>query len=610
MRKISPESQKIEYKSSWQNDYFEWICGYANSKGGILYIGVNDDGYIVGLYDTRYLLDTLPNLVVDKMGIVIEIDYDAVSERGVNIKYSVVPDDIAQKPENLYVRGILTEKALADIIADPANTTNVTEDVQKLFDAAPGFVKQLRKSEEYRTKMFENLMIWQKENPVHISADGMFEYVFITVLPYPFGINYHGHYFIRSGGTTRELKGVPLSSFLIERAGKHWDGISIPGITVENLDKNAIEAYRKKAVHKGRHTKEEVDVSDKQIISDLRLIDESSCELKRVAVMMFHPDPERFVTGASVKVAYFAPEGAYGANKSDDIIYHDEIRGPLMLQADRVVDLVYTKYLKALVSYEGLQRIETFMTPKEAFREVILNAINHKLYESGNPIQISVYDDRIIVFNQGYWPEDIDLKSLYDKKHSSYPHNPDITRTFFNAGEIEAYGSGFKKIQLECDEHNAPYPEITVTPNGVTVEIKACDLYMKILKHGRYWHTYPDYKEKSAAFLATENGSVLTTEDGAPLIVETEKRVDPAVIASIDRMMEILVGDLSEPEKEIYLPIAEYLKTHDTIKNADIMRLTQRGSSSANRYLNRLVELKILNPEGDNKGRFYRRVSV
>ena len=133
---------------------------------------------------------------------------------------------------------------------------------------------------------------------------------------------------------------------------------------------------------------------------------------------------------------------------------------------------------------------------------------------------------------------------------------------------------------------------------------------MKLLKHGRYWHTYPDYKEKSAAFLATENGSVLTTEDGAPLIVETEKRVDPAVIASIDRMMEILARDLSETEKEIYLPIAEYLKTHDTIKNADIMRLTQRGSSSANRYLNRLVELKILNPEGDNKGRFYRRVSV
>jgi hypothetical protein len=40
------ESQKTEYKSSWQEEYFEWINGYANAKGGKLYIGVNDDGYL------------------------------------------------------------------------------------------------------------------------------------------------------------------------------------------------------------------------------------------------------------------------------------------------------------------------------------------------------------------------------------------------------------------------------------------------------------------------------------------------------------------------------------------------------------------------------------
>lgn len=110
MRKINPESQKTEYKSSWQDDFFEWICGYANSKGGMLYIGVNDDGYVVGLGDTRYLLDTLPNQVVAAMGIVIEIDHDVVNEMGTNIKYNIVPDDIAQKPENLYVRGIWQQK--------------------------------------------------------------------------------------------------------------------------------------------------------------------------------------------------------------------------------------------------------------------------------------------------------------------------------------------------------------------------------------------------------------------------------------------------------------------------------------------------------------------
>lgn len=608
MRKNSPESQKTEYKSSWQEEYFGWICGYANAKGGTIYIGVNDDGYVMGLNDTRYLLDTLPNQIVSTMGIMVEIDHNTALARGANIKYNSVPDDIAQKPENLYVRGILTEKALADIIADPDNTTNVTNDVQKLFDAAPGFVKQLRKSEQLRNKVLADLSIWQKENPVHISDDGSLEYVFITVRPCPIAIDYHGHFYVRSGGTTRELTGIALSSFLMERMGRHWDGMPMPGMSIDDLDGSAIEAYRNKSVLNGRRTKEQVTVPDQQIISDLKLLDETAenkGELLRAAVLLFHPDPERFVPGAYIKIAYFAPEGAYGANKADDIIYHDEVKGPLMLQADKVVDLVYTKYLKALVSYEGLQRIETFMTPREAFREVVLNAINHKLYESGNPIQISVYEDHIVVFNQGKWPEDITLESLYEEKHSSYPHNPSLTSTFFNAGEIEAYGSGFKKIRIECDKHNAPYPEIRVTPNGVTVIINPCDLYMKLLKHGRYWQTYPDYREKSSEFLATEDGLVITTEDGVPLVVETEKEVDPAVIASIDRMMEILTSNLSESEKELYLPIAEYLKTHDTIKNADAVKLTGKSSQTVNRYFARLVELGVLIAEGDNKGRFY-----
>ena len=148
MRKVSPESQRTEYKSSWQDEYFQWICGYANSKGGKIYIGVNDDGYVVGVKDTRYLLDTLPNQVVDTMGIVVEIDHDAIYNRGTNIKYRVVPDDIAQKPENLYVRGLLSEKVLKEIDAAPDNKKNVTPEVQALFDAAPGFVKQLRQREK------------------------------------------------------------------------------------------------------------------------------------------------------------------------------------------------------------------------------------------------------------------------------------------------------------------------------------------------------------------------------------------------------------------------------------------------------------------------------
>lgn len=604
------EEQKTEYKSSWHDEYFEWICGYANAKGGRLHIGVNDDGYVVGLTDAYYLLDVLPNKITDTMGIVVEIDHNYVYERGENIKYRSITEDVAQKPENLYVRGILTKEAMDDIDAAPGETQNVTFEVQNLFKAAPGFVKQLRQSKDYRAKIRADIEKWTKEKLVNIDSDGSLEYITISVRPYPYGISYHNHYYTRSGGTTKELKGIALSAFLMERAGKHWDGMPMPGIRIQDLDSAAIEAYRKKATENGRHTLEDVSISDEQIISDLKLIDESQegkGNLMRAAILMFHSDPEKYVTGATVKVAYYAPEGAYGANKSDDIIYHDEIHGPLMLQADRVVDLVYTKYLKALISYDGLQRIETFMTPKEAFREVILNAINHKLYESGNPIQISVYEDKIIVFNQGYWPEDIRLEDIYSRKHSSYPHNPNLTRSFFNAGEIEAYGSGFSKIKIECDKANAPYPELEITPNGITVNIKASEHYLNLLHHGRYWRTYPVRKNE---YLTDEKGNRIIIGETAVIVGTETREIDENTTASLDRMMEILSEELSETEKIIYAPIAEFLKTHETIKNSDVMSITHKGPTSANRYLSRLVKLKVLTSEGNKKGRIYRRVST
>ena len=53
---------------------------------------------------------------------------------------------------------------------------------------------------------------------------------------------------------------------------------------------------------------------------------------------------------------------------------------------DKTVDLVYTKYMKARIDYEGVQWIEQFMFHKDAFREILLNAIIHKDYSSCNPI--------------------------------------------------------------------------------------------------------------------------------------------------------------------------------------------------------------------------------
>src|SRR2546430_15024233 len=90
------------------------------------------------------------------------------------------------------------------------------------------------------------------------------------------------------------------------------------------------------------------------------------------AVLLFHPDPEHFIAGAFVKVGYF--------RTNVDLLYHDEIHGDLFTQVSETMDLLLTKYLKAGISYRGIQRVESLPVPEAALREAILNAILHKDY--------------------------------------------------------------------------------------------------------------------------------------------------------------------------------------------------------------------------------------
>ena len=45
MRIYDEEDQNVEFKESWNNtELLKWVCGFANAKGGRMYIGVRDDG--------------------------------------------------------------------------------------------------------------------------------------------------------------------------------------------------------------------------------------------------------------------------------------------------------------------------------------------------------------------------------------------------------------------------------------------------------------------------------------------------------------------------------------------------------------------------------------
>lgn len=114
------------------------------------------------------------------------------------------------------------------------------------------------------------------------------------------------------------------------------------------------------------------------------------------------------------------------------------------------------------------------------FREILLNSINHKQYEESNPIQISIYDDKIYIWNDGKFPEELASQNLFEK-HYSKPYNPLIAQTFFKAGFIESWGRGFEKIKKECEQYKTPIPEIEIKTSGVMVKCNPSKIYMDLL---------------------------------------------------------------------------------------------------------------------------------
>ena len=78
---MAPESQTIEWRSSWRDEHLKWICGFANAQGGVLEIGKNNRGEIVGVKGVLRLLEEIPSKVQCLLGIVVDVNLKLESGR-------------------------------------------------------------------------------------------------------------------------------------------------------------------------------------------------------------------------------------------------------------------------------------------------------------------------------------------------------------------------------------------------------------------------------------------------------------------------------------------------------------------------------------------------
>lgn len=366
-----PEKQNIEWKAKWKDSYLEWICGFANAQSGKIYLGCNDDGKVIGLTNTRKLLEDIPNKIRNAMSIIVDVN-------------------------------LLTE--------------------------------------------------------------GEKEYIEIVVPPYPVAISCKGVYYYRSGSTMQTLSGPELESFILRKRGASWDSMPLPGFTVNDIDDELVQKFKSLAVKKGRVDRSVLDESKESLMEKLRLT--NAGYYTNAAMLLFSKNPDKWHLGAYTKIGFFESDA--------DLRYQDEIHGSILEQVDKVMEVLHLKYMKAKISYEGIQRIERYFVTDEALREALLNALCHKQYESCIPIQISVYEDCLYIANCGKLPENWTVDNLMSK-HASRPYNPSIANVFYLAGLIESWGRGIEKICQSCIEDRSPLPEYTINSGDIMIKFTALE---------------------------------------------------------------------------------------------------------------------------------------
>ena len=352
-----------------------------------------------------------------------------------------------------------------------------------------------------------------------LDKDGL-EYVEIDVPPYSNPINYKGQYHYRSGSTKQELKGAALNRFILQRTGRHWDEFPIERAKIEELSESALNRFRKEAARSGRVDEGVLKDKTEHLLHDLRLIDEDG-HLNRAALLLFHPDPERFVFGAYIKIGFFRDD-------KGNLEFQDEIHGALMEQVDKAMDLIKSKYLIYRISYEGISRRETPQFPVEAIRESLMNAVAHKDYASAVPVQISVFPDHITFWNAGQLPENWTTERLFES-HPSSPYNPLIANTFFRSGDIESWGRGYKRILEAVSAYKLLPPKLEMI-SGLMITYYT-DVRSQLLAQR------VDERYISVIEYAAQNGSINNTD--VQKLLNVSKTTAYRILSQLDNWLEI-----------------------------------------------------------------------
>ena len=172
------------------------------------------------------------------------------------------------------------------------------------------------------------------------------------------------------------------------------------------------------------------------------------------AVLLFGREPQRFLPAAEIRCMHF-----HGTEIERPVPFYRIFQGNIFEQVDRAENFVRSVINRSVGTRAlSAQAPVTYEIPPAVIREAIVNAVAHRDYTSAAAVQVSVFADRVEVWNPGELIPPLTPAGLR-VAHSSIARNPRICEALFLARYIEKYGTGTLMMIRESRKHALPEPD-------------------------------------------------------------------------------------------------------------------------------------------------------
>ena len=337
------ESKTVEFKTAFNQDAIVSLVAFANADGGDVFIGVRDDGEVVGV-------------------------------------------QLAAESETAWANEVKSKTAPA--IVPEADRIEVKGKIVVRLHMAPLPVK-----------------------PTSVQ----------------------GRYYIRKGKANHLMSLAELSDLYLKSASASWDAMASDH-SLEDISLEKVAAFAK------RMNPDNPD-DPMRVLRKLSLVKDG--KPTNACYLAFVDD---YCFGTAFQIGRFKTQ----SHIIDDKTFNSDIIG----QLDGVMEFIMKHLMGELVITGKPQHDIKYDYPVDAIREIVLNMIVHRDYRNTGMVNtVKIFDDHIDFTNAGGLPVGLTVKKIMSDAYTSSPRNPKIADIFKDAGLVERYGSGIKRIMDACKSH-------------------------------------------------------------------------------------------------------------------------------------------------------------